>query len=786
MQSSSFYLNKHVVETRLIESELSFEPFIRYLQNRIKTEKTIRAKLYEYILNEFESNAACLGNCFSIDDLQDDRHKQLLELMYAALTPALANEKDYMWALSTPVPNKVFYSTEAFYDFTMSEQSAEVKSPLIANRDLLQKQYLDYVYRLILKRLYHFTSALSNEIYYSHLNAETKLCRYYKIHVDTNFIDIEVKGELPELTFETIEPYLHDEAGVEALMEILPLQLFKFKGFAVITLQDVTARHAIDEIRNAIIDHGTDEGKLFEQVIQLLKTLTEDDTIEFGLLPFIKINGEPVFDSYMCSHSMVVKATKSLSNAERTFRTIATNFESHPKAVYYSAITEARQEKYQYLKILKQAGVQSYACIPLLYNKHLAGVLEIYSFKQISFAEELLSKIDFTLPLLSQLLQNSLDHFNAKVDQVIKDNFTSLQPSVQWKFNEAAWNYLQQQRGKRSNLKIETVEFKDVFPLYGAIDIRNSTQERNNAMQQDMSNALTSLLTVLNRLQHYIEEDRLNYLLTKTNQWLSKISESVNTNDKLRIDQFLENEVKATLTSVKESYTADTAELIDEFIAAIRMDSEGPVYAHQNQLETSIQLINTSINKYLEQAQPQLQEIYPSFFEKFRTDGVEYDIYVGQSIAPDQAFNRKILEQVRVWQLTSMVDIARLTHSLQQQMPVKLQTTQLVFIHSNPIDINFRNDERRFDVEGVYNIRYEVVKKRIDKVLVKGKDERLTQPGKIALVYLTKTEAKEYRRYIQQLQKQNLLAPELEELELEEIQDVKGLKALRVTVNIEE
>jgi hypothetical protein len=785
MQSSSFYLNSNVSENRLVESELSFEPFIRYLQTRIKTETTIRAKLYEYILSEFEANAACLGNCFSVKDLQDDRHKQLLELMYAALTPALANEKDYMWALSTPVPNKVFYSTEAFYNFTISEQASEVKSPLIANRDLLQKQYLDYVYRLILKRLYHFTSALSNEIYYSHLNAETHLCRYYKIHVDTNFIEIEVNGELPELTFEAIEPYLHDEAGVEALMEIIPLSLFKFKGFAVITLHDVTARHAIDEIRNAIIDHGADEGKLFEQVIQSLKTLTEDDSIEFGLLPFIKINGEPVFDNYMCSHSMVVKATKPFGDVERAFRAIAHRYETNPKAVYYSTITESRQEKYQYLKLLAQAGVQSYASIPLLYNKHLAGILEIYSFKQITFSEDLLSKIDFALPLLSQLLQNSIDHFNARVDQVIKDNFTSLQPSVQWKFNEAAWNYIQQQRGNRSNLKIETVEFKDVFPLYGAIDIRNSTQERNNAMQQDLSNTLTSLLTILNRLQHHIEEDRLNYLLTKTNQWLTKIDNAVNTNDKLRIDQFLENEVKQTLFTVKDAH-ADNAELVDEFIKSIRMDSEGPVYAHQNQLETSIQLINTSINKYLEQAQPQLQALYPSFFEKFRTDGVEYDIYVGQSIAPGQEFSRAILEQVRVWQLRSMVEIARLTHSLQQQMPVKLQTTQLIFIHSNPIDINFRNDERRFDVEGVYNIRYEVVKKRIDKVLIKDKSERLTQPGKIALVYLTKTEAKEYHKYIQQLQEQQLLTPEVEELELEEIHDVKGLKALRVTVNLKE
>jgi hypothetical protein len=103
-----------------------------------------------------------------------------------------------------------------------------------------------------------------------------------------------------------------------------------------------------------------------------------------------------------------------------------------------------------------------------------------------------------------------------------------------------------------------------------------------------------------------------------------------------------------------------------------------------------------------------------------------------------------------------------------------------------PIDISFRNDERRFDVEGAYNIRYEVIKKRIDKVCLLNSTERLTQPGKIAIVYFTQSEAEEQINYIKQLQAQNMLLPEIEKLDLEELQGVIGLKALRVSVNFEE
>ncbi|HKO81497.1 MAG TPA: hypothetical protein VJU78_13925, partial [Chitinophagaceae bacterium] len=107
-------------------------------------------------------------------------------------------------------------------------------------------------------------------------------------------------------------------------------------------------------------------------------------------------------------------------------------------------------------------------------------------------------------------------------------------------------------------------------------------------------------------------------------------------------------------------------------------------------------------------------------------------------------------------------------------------------IHSQPISISFRRDERRFDVEGSYNIRYEVIKKRLDKVHIKDTQERLTQPGMIAMVYSNAKEATEYQEYILFLQSKNILSPVIENLELEELQGVSGLKALRVSINIEE
>ncbi len=67
-------------------------------------------------------------------------------------------------------------------------------------------------------------------------------------------------------------------------------------------------------------------------------------------------------------------------------------------------------------------------------------------------------------------------------------------------------------------------------------------------------------------------------------------------------------------------------------------------------------------------------------------------------------------------------------------LPVPLDMTHLIMVQDLPITIRFNNDEKRFAVDGAYNIRYEIMKKRIDKAVVKGSGQRLTQPGRIAIV----------------------------------------------------
>jgi hypothetical protein len=164
---------------------------------------------------------------------------------------------------------------------------------------------------------------------------------------------------------------------------------------------------------------------------------------------------------------------------------------------------------------------------------------------------------------------------------------------------------------------------------------------------------------------------------------------------------------------------------------------------------------------------------------------VDYQIYVGPSLLEDGRFDPICLKNLRLWQFMLTCGIAVRARQLRDQLPVPLETTHLILVQHTPLSIRFRFDEKRFDVDGAYDIRYEIVKKRIDKAVVEGTSDRVTQPGKIAIIYSQNPEGHEYRGYIEYLQSLGYLTSELEELDLGELQGVQGLRALRVAVDLE-
>ncbi|SEV91805.1 GAF domain-containing protein [Chitinophaga sp. YR573] len=768
-------LSGGVVEHLHANSTICFRPFIDYLRKRAEEEQTVKATLYENALSLFDSH-----NVYDQDIPVEEIHQYevLLEQVYLCLSAPLASEDELAWGLGHPMQPVVFYGTSMLYDLMETRKDYHDISITPKTDEAHRREDLQMVYSLILKKVYNFQVPLNTGQFHGLKNMATGLHEYYGVQMNVDFIDVVVKGEKPDIDFKKLYTRLTDGAGYEILEDILPLDLFTFRGITAMMISDVTARMAVQNIQKVQMESNPgNEDERYKSVMLSLKTIVKNNNIEFDLFPFVKVNDEPVYGYVKGGTGVLFSVWGEDRLSIEDFQRQVKGYTANPRFFFSEDITAPEEQEHIFLEYFRKLGVRSLALMPVFYNHKLVGVLCVHTWEGHTFNEGILPLLEPAISAVEQLSQVYIDEFNWEIESIIKEQFTSIQTAVQWKFNEAAWNYLYSKK-KGLPAKRAPICFNDVYPLYGAVDIRNSTVERNKAIIADLEGLLNTLLETLSVLQEFDHSALMEELVYKCGKWKEMLrQEQMNAADENNLTIFVKEDVIPYLTHLSKQ-DKNTTTIIDKYLLL----SERNLQTNREALEMSMQMINNAVTEYFESQQETLQRPYPCYFEKFRTDGIEYDIYIGQSIAPDRPYDQFHLKNLRLWQLSSMAAIAKLTHGLLPEMPTPLQTTQLIFVHNNVINIGFRADERKFDVEGAYSIRYQMIKKRIDKVHVRNTEERLTQPDKIVLIYFDKADIHDYLPFIHYLQEKGILHNDLEELVLEDLQGLTGLKALRVGV----
>jgi len=306
------------------------------------------------------------------------------------------------------------------------------------------------------------------------------------------------------------------------------------------------------------------------------------------------------------------------------------------------------------------------------------------------------------------------------------NKYTSIHPSVEWKFRNAAMEYLKKPVENESNNTndIEEIEFKEVYPLYSQADIKNSTDLRNDAIKKDMEYHIEFIREMILAFKKKNDLPYLDNLLHQVDLKSKKLNEGFTTNDETSINEFFKKEVYALI-----DYCCDLCPELDGGIRNYKLalsNENGEFFKHRNAFDQSVSKLNSAFSKLIIKANEKAQEYFPHYFELHKTDGIEISLYIGESISEKKKFDSLFVKNLRLWQVMVMVELARLNEKIKPTLEIPLETTNLILVHNHPLTIKYRMDEKIFDVEGSYNIRYEIVKKRIDKVHINGTNERLT------------------------------------------------------------
>ncbi|RZK31232.1 MAG: GAF domain-containing protein [Hymenobacter sp.] len=759
-------------------THLSLEPLIEYWQARADDANPGVARLARTVMQQVADNTACRGELPSITDL-DACPDVVATLMLAVFPPATMATA--ISGAVAPFQRQSFYYTPRFAEILLGRDRT-IKQPLNVDLAMLEVHMARMAYLLILVREYGADAPGAENFIFTVPDYKIGLYRHYGVSFDASFVRVRVVGDKPVLTPEQVQHLVHNRHRLDLWRSLLPPEHFVLEGFHLLQLVDVTSQEILSELKYDLLERDVLQASdRLEQIQEKLRVLFARPALQVGIAAYDERKKAFVDFGRKINHSFLTKQLQG-QHLEDEFRQLYERLlaERRPLVLEDVATEEGIPEglRQQMLRM----GIHSAILALLPYGPDTVGLLELGSPVANSLDEFDLELVNQFLPLFAVAVKRNAEDLETRIQAVIKERFTAIHPTMEWRFNDAARRLLARQEDGNRQAEMEPIVFEEVYPLHGSCDIRGSSVARNEAVQGDLIEHLTLANRVLKKasdLQQLPILDELKFYVTKN---LRRLRQGIISGDEVSIYDSLRTEVEPLF-----EYLAQNNVELRPIIAAYWQQIDprlGILYHRRRDFEESVTLLNDTISDYLDEEEDKAQAMFPHYFQRFKTDGVEYNIYVGGSLVQDKPFDLVFLKNLRLWQLLVMVEITRRTHALKAELAVPLDTTQLILIHSQSLSIRFRQDERQFDVDGAYNIRYEIIKKRIDKATVLGTGERLTQPGQLALVYAQPRDAAEYLEYIDYLQDRNMLLPDVEELELEELQGVKGLLALRVTIKL--
>ncbi len=756
--------------------ELSLAPLVNVWCNAAASGDGLIAAMGQLVRDELRGAPELLA---PLDDLSAlARHPALVDVLMAKIFPMASWEHDYA-ALLSPFTVRVAYATPSFRRLFLDERGS-LRGRLNVDGQSWAMGRLLRAYGLILRQYYDIVLSLDYPLVITTNEPECALERHFRFDLDPRFLEVDPIGRPPILSAADRRRLQENLTDLPTLMELVPPDRFVFRGFTVVKATDITVLEVLSSLKRDLIEkESIVSGPRFERLQVQLRTFFRRPELRLGLAAF---HGERVLvlnDGARLEHRCIFADSQHLSLQDFAGSVYARAVAQGEPLVVDDLTADKHSGSIE--ESLVQAGLRNIVVAPLRYQDTVIGVLELGSPLPGDLDAASTLKLREVLPLFSMAVRRGLEELETRVQAIIKEKCTAIHPAVEWRFRHAVLDTIER-RADGTVPEMEPIVFRDVYPLYGACDIRGSSTQRNLAIQADLSTHLGLAREVVNGARAVKALPILNELGYRIDKQLAQIQRNLNSGDEVTILAFLRQHVEPLLAHLG-GFHASVRERVDAYRAALD-PQVGTVYRKRRDYEESVTAINEAVSSYLDAEQEMAQTMLPHYFEKQRTDGVDYSIYVGASLVDGRPYDDLYLRNLRLWQLLVACGIARQTEALRRQLPLPLETTNLVLAHHAPLSIRFRFDEKRFDVDGAYNVRYEVIKKRIDKAVVRGTNERVTQPGHLAIVYAQGVEALEYREYLDYLGARGFLTGPVEELELDELQGVHGLRALRVAVDL--
>ena len=753
---------------------ISFHKLIENFEEIAATNVDYRSNYAKALLKEMESYPEFRDGIEDLDFIK--KHESLIHNLLADLFPtALTNNE--IKAISVPFQNITFNYTERFKKIL---QNAGITFDMEI-RDFKEDEFYIFNCILILNAYYGQNFDFNRPLFYD-IPSANGIMNHYRILYNADFIEVIPTQNAPKLSQDDIDFLMNNYENIDLWKEKFPNESWILKGFGIVSLFDVTRENAISNLKSNLLKSEATQTKLNISFESIFRSIFKISDLKIG---FIIYNGEeekfttPPHDEKDIK-SFILNGQMEIDCSNPIYGCSLENILNEQKPIVISDVEQfskiAGNEKLGH-HLLNQ-NIHSCIFAPVIKNDTILGIIELVSAKPKELNSINATNLNLILPYLIDTLERYKTDMQHQIEAIIQREYTAIHSSVYWKFRREALKYFNTNSPNKDYIFKEII-FKEVYPLYGQIDIKGSSEHRNETVKEDLKSQLNTLIQLFENQKSNESLVLLEQRIFELQSFHKELEAPLKADTEQQIQNYIENEIHPILRNATMDF--DNQIVRENYFESLD-EKSGMFYQSRKKFDNTMSIINKKLASILDEKQMAAQQIYPHYYERFKTDGVEHNLYIGASIAPTKPFDNLYLHNLRLWQLQTLCEMEIEHHKLKATLPYELDVTSLILVFSSPISIRFRMDEKRFDVDGTYNARYEVVKKRIDKANIKGTKERITQKEKITIVYSHNAEENEYLKYIKYLQFKNLLETTIEQFEVEELQGVSGLRAFRVKV----
>jgi hypothetical protein len=609
---------------------------------------------------------------------------------------------------------------------------------------------------------------------------KSKFTRSYQLAYNADLTEMIPTDKAPKITKQDFKDLMDDFFNIDLWKEKFPPDSYIMRGVGIANLMEVTQDKSLSNITSNLL---TKTPESLEQIMNSLKNLFAIPDLEGGFVEYK--NGR-----FLVMNPKEESAMKSFVLGDDSEMTCSVNLgsSSYQQMIVDKKpliITDTDKFHKQSPSLLSQRlkdnkAIGSFVMAPLIHNEEMLGFMEFVSPRKYELNGSILPKLELVIPIFSMAIARFKREDQNTREAIIQQECTTIHPSVKWRFDEEADKYMIAQY-KEDQPVFKDIVFSNVYPLYGQLDIKGSSEKRNEGIKGDLLKQIKGIRKVLVAATKHTGMPVYEEIMFRLESFRDDIRSGMSSGSEQTMQTFVGEEIEPIFEQLSKDKAM--ASVVDKYRTMLDPKT-GSVYELRKKFDTSVNVINKTLASLLDKKQVEAQQMFPHYFERYKTDGVEYNMYIGQSISGTKEFDPVFLNNIRLWQLLTNCELENRFEELKKEIDTPLEVASLILVYSSPLAVHFRMDEKRFDVEGAYNARYEIVKKRVDKAHIKGTNERITQPGKIAIIYSNEHDASEYRKYISYLESKDYLKKgSLEQHDLEDLQGISGLKALRVGVN---